>query len=397
MSTLTETHRSLEATAPAAYRGHILELDAIRAIGIFIVLVNHSWPREVSNVIFRLGEMGWIAMDAFFVLSGFLITGILLDTRSRPDYFRNYYTRRSLRIFPLYYLVLAAIVVMALLSRGGNGSEYSHLVRTWGSPGWFAVYLGNFKMAVSGDRPPVLALAPLWSLQVEEQFYLLFPFAIRWMRREHLSRMLWCMVILSPLFRVAFYLYNPSNTAPEYVLLPCHMEGLALGALIAIRFRSGPWNLSKGRLTVYTITMLAITCIAPILASPRKLDIGWYSTFNRLAGYSLSSFACAGLVLWLIQFRGSTYTRALRIAPIQYLAKISYGIYLLHEMASRCMRWLESRTGYFPPDGLLRFFSIVALSILFASISWYFFEGPLVRLKDRLAPSHPPDRTAVQV
>jgi peptidoglycan/LPS O-acetylase OafA/YrhL len=99
---LTKTHSPLEpTTAPAAYRGHILELDAIRAIGIFIVLVNHSWPREVSDVIFRFGEMGWIAMDAFFVLSGFLITGILLDTRSRPDYFRNYYTRRSLRISSL--------------------------------------------------------------------------------------------------------------------------------------------------------------------------------------------------------------------------------------------------------------------------------------------------------
>ena len=394
---LTETHSSLEPTAPAAYRGHILELDAIRAIGIFIVLVNHSWPREVSNVIFRFGEMGWIAMDAFFVLSGFLITGILLDTRSRPDYFRNYYTRRSLRIFPLYYLVLAAIIVMALLSRGRKRQRIFQSRSYLGLAGLVCRLSRKLQNGCPGDRPPVLALAPLWSLQVEEQFYLLFPFAIRWMRREHLSRMLWCMVILSPLFRVAFYLWNPSNTAPQYVLLPCHMEGLALGALIAIRFRSGPWNISKGRLTAYTIALLAITCIAPILASPRKLDIGWYSTFNRLAGYSLSSFACAGLVLWLIRFRGSRYTRALRIAPIQYIARISYGMYLLHELAARCMRWLGSRTGYFPPEGLLRFFAIVTLSILFASISWYFFEGPLVRLKDRLAPSHMPDRTTAKV
>ena len=164
-------------------------------------------------------------------------------------------------------------------------------------------------------------------------------------------------------------LWNPSNAAPQYVLLPCHMEGLALGALSQSASAAGHGIYRKGRLTAYTITLLAITCIAPILASPRKLDIDWYSTFNRLAGYSLSSFACAGLVLWLIQFRGSRYTRALRIAPIQYIARISYGIYLLHELAARCMRWLGSRTGYFPPDGLLRFFSIVAFILLFASIS----------------------------
>ena len=139
-------------------------------------------------------------MDAFFVLSGFLITGILVDTRSRPDYFSNYYIRRTLRIFPLYYLVLLALFVMMHVSNGGNGIEYAQMVHQWGSPAWFTFYLGNFRMAYRNAAPPVVAYAPLWSLQIEEQFYLLFPLAVRWMRLEHLSRLLWCLVFLSPLF-----------------------------------------------------------------------------------------------------------------------------------------------------------------------------------------------------
>src|SRR5271155_2373307 len=113
MTALRKQSMSLAESSPPAlerpiYRGHIAELDAIRAFGIGIVLLNHFWPPSLSFWVFSIGQSGWIAVDAFFVLSGFLITGILVDTRSRPDYFSNYYIRRTLRVFPLYYLVLLA-------------------------------------------------------------------------------------------------------------------------------------------------------------------------------------------------------------------------------------------------------------------------------------------------
>jgi peptidoglycan/LPS O-acetylase OafA/YrhL len=364
------------------FRGHIEEFDSIRTLGIALVLFNHFWRGQghFFSFFFQLGELGWIAMDAFFVLSGFLITGILVDSRSRPDYFRNYYIRRSLRIFPLYYCVLAAGVI--ILKLGIGDMDYASFVKQWGSPAWFFVYLGNFRAAYMGHGAPVPYFAVMWSLQIEEQFYLLFPIMVRFIPRDRLSRLLWCLVFLSPLCRLFFFLWNPNNAVAQMVLLPCHMEGLALGGLIAIRLRSGPWKISKPWLTGLTFALLFVTCVSSFLCKP-PID---KSPFVRLIGFSLSSFACASLFVWLIVFRGSRYTRFLRIRVAGYFAMISYGIYLLHPLVLTLVGphmspGIHQKTFY-----SLRLVFLSALSILAASISWYAFERPLARLKDRLAP-----------
>ena len=345
------------------------------------MLISHIWPRALSFVIFQLGELGWIAMDAFFVLSGFLITGILLDTRSRPDYFRSYYTRRTLRIFPLYYLTLVLAVLMMKISHGG--SEYRSFVHDWGSPAWFFLYLGNFRMAYLAKWPPTWSFTVFWSLQIEEQFYLLFPFAVRYLRRDHLVRLLWCLVFLSPIFRLAFYLWNPDNLVVQYVLLPCHMDGLALGALIAIRFRSGAWEISKPKLTLLTAGLLLVTCAGSLMS---KAPSPGLSTFSRLPGYSLASWASACLVVWLIVFRGSRYTRLFRTSAVGYMATISYGLYLLHPLVMRFVR-SDGKIGLHMFRRTLASFAVeVILTIVAASLSWFLLERPLARLKDRLAP-----------
>ena len=102
------------------FRGHIPELDGLRAVGMAIVLLNHTWSEDMSILIWHLKLKAWIAMDSFFVLSGFLIAGILLDTRSNPDYYRSYYIRRSLRIFPLYYCVISFLTLVAVFWHGGT-------------------------------------------------------------------------------------------------------------------------------------------------------------------------------------------------------------------------------------------------------------------------------------
>ena len=370
------------------FRGHIAELDVIRAVGIGLVLLNHLWPVNYIPVIFQLGQLGWIAMDAFFVMSGFLITGILLDTRSRPDYFSNYYIRRSLRIFPLYYCTLMAGVFM--LKFGQGGAEYRAFVHDWGSPTWFFVYLGNLRMAYTGIWPPTSVFGVLWSLQIEEQFYLLFPLAVRYLKTETLIRLLWCLVFLSPAFRIGFYLWNPNNLLIENVLLPCHMEGLALGALIAIRFRQGPWEIPKQRLSLLTAGLLFVTCAGSFMSKPPRPDLTSVSTFSRLPGYSLSSLFAACLVIWLVAFSGSRRTRLLRTAPIKYLATISYGVYLLHPLVSRFERSWGKIWLHLGHDTVSRCFVVAALSIFAASLSWYTFERPIARLKDRLAPCRQP-------
>lgn len=377
------------------YRGYIPELDALRTLGISAVLLNHFWPPALSPWVYEMSSLAWMAMDSFFVLSGFLITGILLDSKKRPDYYSTFYIRRSLRIFPLYYLVLAVLLAVSHLARVGGVSEYSSMARHWGSPAWFFVYLGNVRMAWMGSQPTMRSFTPLWSLQIEEQFYLLFPFLARTLSLKQLSRVLWVLVFLSPVLRLATFLWNPANPYPQIVLLPCRMDGLALGALIAVRFRMGPWRVKKIPLAVFASTLLLLTASLSLIITP-EARVDWRtSAFERLAGTSLSSFGCASLILLLVLLRGSHITRWLRIAPIRFIAKISYSLFLLHVVASRILRASSKIGVHLNPNGFPRFALVIGLSFLLASLSWRFFERPFTRLKERIAPKNTsPVRTA---
>ena len=366
------------------FRGHIPELDGLRAVGLSLVLIDHFWPEGLSYIVFQLGNLGWIAMDSFFVMSGFLITGILLDSRNKPTYYSTYYIRRALRIFPLYYAIL---ILWWIIGRFTNyGIDYRSLIQNWGSPAWFVFYAGNIREAIVGFPPKLLGYAPLWSLQVEEQFYLLFPLVVAFMRREHLRRLLIAAVFLSPVLRIAGYLWQPNNPFLQYVQLPTHCDGLALGALIAIRFRSGPWQISKPALTLWTAVLLGAAALGSILSTWGTRNQAWGSQWDRLPGYSISSLACACLILWLVTFRGSRYTAWLRTAPLQYLGKISYGVYLLHPFALWTVIELgKKRFIHFHKDDPRYFIGAVVLSLTYAAISWHFFERPLLRIKDRFS------------
>jgi peptidoglycan/LPS O-acetylase OafA/YrhL len=336
--------------------------------------------------------MSWFFMDTFFALSGLLIAGILLDSLHRPDYYRIYYTRRTLRIFPVYYCVIATLILGMALWNGG--AAYQEFTQRMASPLWFFVYLGNFPIAFTGQWAPADSFSPLWSLQLEEQFYLLFPLAVRRLKLKTLSRILWWVVFLSPALRALLFWWNPHNAHMQYVLLPCHAEGLALGALIAIRFRTGPWDLDKRRLTVATFSLLAVS-----IATAACSGYTWNRPFNRTLGYSLSSMASASLLLWLICFRQSPRTRWFRSGLIQYVGKISYGAYLMHVPSRAVLDFLLRRLGWsVAPDNLLMVPVYAAVAIGCASLSWHLLERPLLRLKDLWAPTNAPEPTpAVQI
>jgi peptidoglycan/LPS O-acetylase OafA/YrhL len=373
-----------DTPAQPNFRGHIAELDGLRAVGICSVLLGHFWIERLSKTIYEIGQLGWIAVDCFFVLSGFLITGILLDSRDKPQYYKNFWTRRTLRIFPLYYLVL--ILCWCILRFTNSGYDYRYLIQHWGSPLWFAFYAGNIRTAITGVWPTFVGYGPLWTLQVEEQFYLLFPLVVALLRKEHLRNLLAAAVIISPVLRLLLCWIYPKNLVIEYVLLPCHCEGLALGGLIAIRFRSGPWNISRWILTAWTISFLGAAALGSMLSTWYISDWAPYTLFVRTAGPTLSSAGCAGLVLWLICSRGSAETAWLRIAPLQYLGKISYGMYMLHPLTWWVMFELTKKglwhTG---SDRVPDIFLKMALSAAFAALSWHFVEQPFVKLKNRFS------------
>jgi peptidoglycan/LPS O-acetylase OafA/YrhL len=380
------SHRSVTTSAPvqASFRGHITELDGLRAVGLCFVLLHHFSPERLPLYAYQIGNLGWVAMDSFFVMSGFLITGILLDSREKPNFFSTYYVRRALRIFPLYYAVL--LIWYGIIRYANWGNDYRALVDHWGSPMWFTFYAGNIREAMVSAWPNVWGYGPLWSLQIEEQFYLLFPLAVAWLSREQLRRLMLAAIVLSPTLRVAAYLWRPENTFLQYVLLPCHCEGLAFGALIAIRFRSGPWKISKPLLSACTALLLGGACLGSVLSTWGTRNEGNASQWDRLAGYSISSAGCACLVLWLVCFRGSSYTAWLRTAPMRYVGKISYGIYMLHALAAWTLWELaKKRILHFHKDDPLFYFGGACLSVVYAAISWHFFEGPLLKVKDRIS------------
>ena len=374
-----------------SFRGHIMELDALRGLGLCLVLIDHCWPDGLSYLIFQLGNAGWIAMDSFFVMSGVLITGILLDSRDKPRYYRNYYARRTLRIFPLYYVVLG--LLWAIANFTNYGLYYQDILKHWFNPLWFVFYAGNIREGAIGFPPDLLpgnyaafGYAVLWSLQIEEQFYLLFPLLVACLRRLYLQRLLMAAVVVSPILRVLSYLWQPANPYLQYVELPTHCDGLALGALIAIRFRSGPWNISKAALTSWTALLLGAATVGSVVTTWGTHKQAWSTAWDRTAGYSISSAGCACLVLWLICFRGSSYTRWMRIAPLQYLGKISYGVYLLHPIAIwTIFELIKKDKLHFRKDDPLYFAEAVALSLIYAAISWHIFEQPLLSLKKRFS------------
>jgi peptidoglycan/LPS O-acetylase OafA/YrhL len=362
------------ASAPALSReasrsSRIAELDGLRAFAIIPVILHHSWP--TGNWTSFIGEAGWMGVDLFFVLSGYLITGILLRGNSG---YRNFLARRALRIFPLYYLCLALFTAVAILRPEHASWE---AMKAWGGVGWFVVYLGNFRAAWTDSLPPVLSFATLWSLQVEEQFYLLFPIAVALLSRKNLLRFLIGCAIAAPILRFSIH-----SSVAGYVLMPCRMDALAMGGILAILVRRGPTDrprASHARLgfIIAGAVLAAIFCAA-LWHQPSGTA---YDPLMRSIGYSAVDFTCASLLCWILLSPSSSFTRLLRLRPLVYTGQIAYGLYLLHEPAS----WLARRIlGNIETHSALSVPISFAAAFLAASVSWRFFESPFLKLKDRL-------------
>jgi peptidoglycan/LPS O-acetylase OafA/YrhL len=390
-STTIEIHKTLPLAQ--VFRGHISELDALRAFGITVVICEHMWIQ--NHPLWNVLHLSWILMDSFFVLSGFLIAGILLDSRSRPDYYRYFYVRRSLRILPVYYLLITVLTCATFIN--GTGYLYSGFpaLYKWGSPWWYFVYLGNIPSAITSKAPTAarLSFAPLWSLQIEEQFYILFPLLVRRLKLRTLAFTLVGLICFSPILRIVLYWLYPAKPGLQYVLLPCRMDGLALGALIAVRFRMGPWELSRIKLTVMSVMLMAMTCG---LGAWSGYDFS--RPFNRTIGYLISSIACGYVVLWLIRFRGSRLTEPLRLSTVQHLSKISYAAYLFHMPIAAVLVPISAALGVGAlGHGYLKVVTVFVLTVALASLSWRYFESPLLRLKDRMCPTQVPGNAATRV
>jgi peptidoglycan/LPS O-acetylase OafA/YrhL len=300
---------------------------------------------------------GWMGVDLFFVLSGFLITGILIDTKRSAGYLRNFYARRCLRIWPLYYsLILFMFVVLPFLSRSEG-----HTVFERSSPWWaYPLFLQNFLI------PPVstAAAGPLgvtWSLAIEEQFYLVWPWVVRFCSYAQLRRIAVAVICLSPALR--FYLSR--HHVDLYTNVFCRLDGLMAGALLALVVRADNFLPSK----FIKHAWLSLLIAAPLAFFIEALHARWVV-------FSLSAVASAAFV-YLSLFSAQKWLQAgLMNRFMVYTGTISYGLYLLHKIPFGIVQAL--RLDRYP---LLVMPMILFTSYATAALSWHLLEKPFLRLK----------------
>ncbi len=346
-----------QSTRPSWLPPYIPELQGLRGIAVLAVVVYHSHPRLVGTWVYPASLWGWAGVNLFFVLSGFLITSILLEARGKPHYFRNFYGRRALRIWPVYLLVL---VICYLNAPWFVGLPVGQAIRT--APWWaYLLFVQNLFHLV---LPPVLG--PTWSLAIEEQYYFIWAPVVRALERPWaLVLLLISAMIASPLFRMS----HESWITPTHTLT--HLDGIAMGSLLAI----AQYTLVVPRRVWLTLGLCGVV-VGFIAAATVAGGTAWLDTALAI-GFG-------GTVLASISSTGSKnpLNAVLRSGPLPYLGKISYGMYLIHIMVFVYFGWFDRIMDAYGIAGNMAVvvFRLV-VSVAGASLLWYGFESRILKLK----------------
>lgn len=325
----------------------------------------------------KVAEMGWCGVDLFFVLSGYLITGILMDTRGRRGYFQSFYARRTLRIFPLYYAYLAGLVLCAWWVWPGVESwreVTTHL-------GWYAAYLTNWRFAARG-YPALQAVQHLWSLAIEEQFYLLWPAVVAFIAPRRLRAVVLGTVVFVWVLRVVL-LSRGMAPVPIYVGTITRLDSLLLGALLAVTIR--------GDVVASVIKSRALLTMAIAAAGLVGLVL-W--RHGLVAGdFWIQAVGLSFLALLFTAVVALTVTNGLpapvaalvSVGVLRRFGKVSYGAYVLHLPITIAVRdyWIG-------PAGIPDVATFVGALVLTTAATWAaaelsfrYFEAPLLALKSR--------------
>jgi len=386
----TETNAAeVQPCSQAGLSGHVQVLDGVRGIAILMVLVVHFYQREVINSSYPLlGKFlgralapGGYGVELFFVLSGLLITGILLDTKAKPGFFGKFYMRRILRIFPLYYGALAIIfgVLPHFLAFDAGGREIAaHQV-------WLWTYLANWPSSYIWDNSNQFLLGHFWSLSVEEHFYMVWPALVFFCSRSTLWKLCWGILGIGIVTRAAVGWGGAS--APVFLQWPTltKVDGLAVGAMLAIALRDptfGGW-LPAGRLLSRGLGGAFALFLALALV-PRTL----HSVLVATLGETVIVFFFGLFVLRALRsLPGEATHRILRSGFLVAFGKYSYGIYVIHGILRPAL------AGWFPLDRvpakwglpiiLHGFYYLYAVGVSFglAYLSYHLFEKRFLSLK----------------
>lgn len=348
---------TLPIQRPTWLPSYIPELQGLRGIAVLAVVLYHCHPRLEGTWIYSASLWGWTGVNLFFVLSGFLITSILLESREKPHYFRNFYGRRVLRIWPVYVLVL---IVVYLNAPWFVGATIADAVKT--AP-WLA-YIFFVQNLFHLALPP--AVSPTWSLAIEEQYYFLWAPTVRFLTRPWmLATALGAALVASPLLRHAnLHWMTPTNTL-------IHLDGIACGSLLAlalhtVKLSRRAW-LFIGLGGLVTGLLAAGTFAGGTAFLDSALTVGF-------GGGILAVIASTGA--------DNPLNAALRRGPLAYYGRISYGLYMIHISVFIYFGWFDARMDHYGMRGNLAIVGFrLAAATLAASVLWYGFESQILKLK----------------
>ncbi len=392
ISTGSTARAADESETAVGASGRLPALDGARGLAILAVMLFHfsaagaevagdTWLDEVIDKVLGIG---WAGVDLFFVLSGFLITGLLLNAKGTAGYFRHFYARRSLRIWPAMYVLLVLLMVLVpFVAAAGREPTREVAQRIL----WYASFTINFVMAFETELHQDFGLAGhLWSIAVEEQFYLVWPFVVLLLGRRALLAACCSMIVGALVIRVALET-SAANDAGAFLLMPSRMDALAVGALVAVFVhdpiamrtmrRWAPW-IAPAAIAVLAVLFVALGDLTPPLE-------GWTQTIGLSA---LAMLFGTVLVYVISSNKGNLAHRALVSTPLMWLGKYSYALYLFHVPTGTILAWkLQAPLRELSVYGSFLFGQIVfvliagAISLALAWLSWRLLEEPFLRAK----------------
>lgn len=378
-------------------RGHIASLDGLRGAAILMVFIHHSismmnTPGTVAAVVGAVAASLWCGVDLFFVLSGFLVTRVLLDAPRGPGYLKRFYIRRTLRVFPLYYLVVIAALVLTVAGLAPPHFDLPDQPRAYVP---LLLYVTNFYTLLPGPNT-LGALFVFWSLAVEEHFYLVWPFAVLAMRRTGLLWTCVAIVVGALACRVAL-LHLGVQPVAIYTMTVCRADALAVGAGLCLLLRPGV-DVAACYRRALAVSAAAALALAVVAHRSGEAGLRNFNPLVQTVGYPLVAALMGGILT--IAITGPSRDPVVwlcRGAPLRWLGKYSYGLYVFHSMVIHwVMAHLTAAPGAgrlaFGAYGLLRPAVSGTLSIAAAWVSYQCLEKHMLRLKDVLAPTGPADR-----
>jgi len=370
---------------------HLPALDGVRGVAILLVMFHHftiiTPVSPAQHALASTAAMGRYGVDLFFVLSGCLITGILIDGRQEADYFKKFYARRVLRIFPLYYTLVAITFLVIPFATGVLSPAAAHTVNAhvpladWP---WFVAFCSNFLIAVRNKYTNGM-LDASWSLAIEEHFYLLWPavvFVVAKPRR--LQQVCVGVTVLALLLRVAGWAAGWSRLQ-IYVLTFARMDALAFGALVAIWMRSPvcEWSVHLRRARVLSVGLLAAIVVLWLTG-----QMDYTATVMNTIGYTLVGVLGMQVVIQAVPVaRGPFIDGFFNNRAMRFFGKYSYGLYMFQLPVKGALGLMFFNDARMMSSALLwqAVFYVLAgaATTLAALVSWRLLEKRMLALKDR--------------